>query len=154
LRTPQVRRPAPGGEDDGRQQKQGQLSQSEYQTEILDVVNDSPAPTTLYTHLVVTSRTKDECSRMMVRFRDEVNDLVERVSALEPPSEVASLQADFVAAARQSVDRVGALQRQIAAGDVSCGQQLNDLLYGMPSSDRADRAIRKLERHGYFVYGD
>jgi hypothetical protein len=72
---------------------------------------------------------------MIARFRDEVNALVERVAALEAPSEVASIQTDFVAAARRSVDRVGAIQRQVTAGGVSCGQQLNDLLYGLRSSD-------------------
>jgi hypothetical protein len=91
---------------------------------------------------------------MLVRFRDQVNDLVERVTALEPPSEVASIQDDFVAAARRSVERVGAIARQVAAGEVSCGEQLNRMLYGMPSSDRAQRTISKLEKHGYFVFGD
>lgn len=143
-----------GGEDGEQEQKRELLSKSEYQAAILDVVDDASAPTSLYTDLVVRSRPKDECERMMASFRDDVNRLVERVAALDPPSEVASIQDDFVAAARRSVNRVGAIQRQVAAGEVSCGRQLNDLLYGMPSSDRAQRAISELERHGYFVSGD
>jgi hypothetical protein len=91
---------------------------------------------------------------MMATFYGQVNDLVERVAALEPPSKVASIQGDFVKAARRSVERVGEIEDEVAAGEVSCGRQLNDLLYGMPSSDRAERAISGLEKHGYFVRGD
>jgi hypothetical protein len=40
----------------------------------------------------------------MVRFRDQVDDLVERVATLEPPPEAASIQDDFVVAARRSTD--------------------------------------------------
>lgn len=91
---------------------------------------------------------------MMATFYDEVHDLVERVAALNPPADVASIQGEFVAAARQSVDEVGTIRGQVKAGEVSCGQQVNDLLYGMPSSDRAERAISDLEKQGYFVFGE
>ena len=91
---------------------------------------------------------------MMATFYDQVNDLVERVAALEPPADVASLQDRFVAAARRSVDQVGTIRDQVKAGEVSCGPELNDLLYGMPSSNQAERAISDLEKQGYFVFGE
>lgn len=130
------------------------LSRAEYQAAIGSILQDSAAPTSLYTDLVVRSRPQGECASMMATFYDEVNDLVERVAALEPPADVASIQDEFVTAARQSVDQVGKIRDQVETGEVSCGQQLNDLLYGMPSSNQAERAISDLEKQGYFVFGE
>ena len=138
----------------GEDEEQEPLSRSEYQEAIFDVVKDSTAPTKLYTDLVVRPRPEDECERMMVRFHHQVNDLVDRVAALEPPPEGARIQDDFVRAAGRSVDRVEAIGERVAAGRVSCGRQLNDLLYGMPSSARAERAMAELEQRGYFVRGN
>ena len=139
-----------GGEDD----EQGRLSKAEYQAAILDVAEDSSAPTSLYTDLVVRSRPRAECESMMARFHDQVSDLVERIAALEPPAPVTSIHDDFVRAARQSVARVGTIEDEVAAGEVSCGRELNDVLYGMASSNRAERAIAALEKHGYFLGGE
>ncbi len=139
-----------GGGDD---QQQGPLSKSEYQAAIQGIVRASAAPTSLYTDLVVGSRPQEECASMMGTFHDEVSDLVERIAALDPPTDVASIQVDFVSAARQSVDQVGEIRDQVDASKVSCGRELNDRLYGMPSSDRADQAISELEKRGYVVFG-
>jgi hypothetical protein len=139
-----------GGGDD---EQQGQLSKAGYQAAVQEIVQDSAAPTGLYTDLVVRSRPQEECANIMRTFYDEVNDLVERVAALEPPTDVRSIQDDFVFAARQSVDQVGEIRDQVEAGKVSCGQELNDQLYGMPSSDQADQAISELEKQGYVVFG-
>lgn len=139
-----------GGGDDG---QQSPLSKSEYQAAIQEIVQDSPAPTSLYTDLVVRSRPQEECASMMGTFYDEVNDLVERVAALEPPTDVASIQGDFVSAARQSVNQVAEIRDRVEAGKVPCGEELNDELYGMPSSDQADKAISELEKRGYVVFG-
>jgi hypothetical protein len=137
-----------GGGDD-----QQRLSKSEYQAAIQEIVQDSAAPTGLYTDLVVGSRPQEECASMMRTFYEEVNDLVERVAALEPPTDVESIQEDFVSAARQSVDQVGEIRDRVEADEVSCGRELNDQLYGMPSSDQAVQAISGLEKQGYVVFG-
>ena len=141
-----------GGGDDGSEQP-GQLSQSEYQTAIGRIVQDSVAPTGLYTDLAVHSRPQAECTRMIRTFQRQVSDLVDRAAELEPPQDIAAVHDEFVDAARESVDRVDEIRGQVEAGNASCGPELNDLLYGMPSSDRALNAIAELESQGYMVFG-
>jgi hypothetical protein len=130
------------------------LSRDDYQAEILSIVEDSAEPTSTYTDLVVERLPADQCESLMATFEEQVDDLVERVAALQPPERIEAIHDDFVAAARDSVDRVGEIRTDVGAGEVECGQELNDMLNGMPSSDRADRLIARLEQNGYVVFGD
>ena len=133
--------------------QQSQLSQDEYQAAIQKILQDSTAPTSLYTDLVVRPRRQKQCASMMRTFYDEVNGLTEQVAALDPPDDVAAIQQRFVSAASQSVDRVGEIRDQVEEGKVTCGRELNDMLYGMPSSKQAEQAISDLEKQGYVVFG-
>jgi hypothetical protein len=132
----------------------GQLRRAEYQRAITGIVRDTAKPTRLYSKLVVRKRPVRECSRLMTDFYGEVYRLVERVAALDAPTNAAPIQADFLEAARQSVHRVATIDGKVRVGKVRCGRQLNDLLYGMPSTKRAERAIDRLERRGYRVFGE
>ncbi len=141
-----------GGEEDSA--GEGRLTKAEYQAEILAVIEDSAEPTGLYTDLVVESRPPERCAEGVAALEDQVGGLIDRIAALRPPAEVQAVHADFIAAARISVDRIGAVRERVAVGDVSCGRELNDELYGLPSSNEAERAIARLERRGYYVYGE
>jgi hypothetical protein len=131
------------------------LSKDEYQSAILEIVrNREPEVNGLFLDLVVGPLPEEDCAEKAEAFHAEVEELVEEIAALQPPANVAPIQDEFIAAARQSVDRVGEVADQVQAGDVSCGPEINDLIYSLPSSDRAEKAIGELERNGYVVFGD
>jgi hypothetical protein len=133
---------------------QERLSKAEYQARILAVVEDSAEPTALYTDLVVDSRPQEDCAAGVAALQDQVDALVERVAALQPPERVQAIHDDFVAAARASADRIGEVQQEVANGEMSCGTELNGALYGMSSTKEAERAIARLESQGYRIFGD
>jgi TolA-binding protein len=136
------------------EKEEARLSKAQYQDELLAVLGDSDEPTTLYTDLVVEHRSPEDCAAGVAKLQDQIDALIDRVAELTPPENAQPIQDDFVAAARRSVDQIGEVQKQVAAGDVSCGMELNDELYGMPSSNEAERAIARMERAGYFVFGE
>jgi hypothetical protein len=133
---------------------QERLSQAEYQNEVLGVVEDAAEPIELNTDLVVEPPPREECATGVATLKDQVDELVNRIAALRPPRRVQAIHDDFVAAARRSVDRIGEVREDVANDELSCGPELNQALYGMPSSRKAERAIARLERRGYFVFGD
>ena len=139
-----------GSDDD----EEPRLSKADYQDEILAVLEDSNEPTSLFTDLVVEERSPEDCAVGVATLEDQLDDLIDRVAELSPPEAVQPIQDDFVAAARRSIERIGEVQEEVAAGDVSCGMELNDELYGMQSSNEAERAIARLERRGYYVFGE
>ena len=130
------------------------LSKADYRAEILAVMEDTAEPTELYTELVVESRSREDCASGVATLEEQVDTLVERVAELRPPARVDAIHDDFVESARKSVDRIGDVREDVAAGAVSCGDELNRELYGMRSTREAERAIAGLERRGYFVFGE
>jgi hypothetical protein len=136
------------------EEQQARLSKADYQDELLAVLEDSDEPTILYTDLVVESRPPDECAEGVATLHDQIEALVDRVDELEPPEGVQPIQDDFVAAARRSLDRIDAVREEAAAGQVRCGEELNAKLYGLASSADAERAIARLERRGYTIFGE
>ncbi len=130
------------------------LTKADYQAEILAVLEDSTEPSGLYYDLVVEPLPRQQCADGVARLEDRVGELIERVAGLRPPAEVEAAHDDFIAAARTSVDRIGTVREEVAQGNVSCGDELNRELYGMPSTKEAERAIVRLERSGYFVFGE
>jgi hypothetical protein len=64
----------------------------------------------------------------------------------------AGLQTRFLAAARASVDEVGEAAADIQRGLLSCGQPLNQRIYGLPSTDRAELVLGEYRKRGYFPY--
>jgi hypothetical protein len=132
----------------------GRLTRRGYQRAIWRIVNDAAEPTRLFTALVVRRRPVAECSRLMWDFTGRVGGLLDRVAGLDPPAAVAGIQREFLDAAWRSWRRLEEIGADVASGRVRCGQDLNDLIYGMPSTERAERAIARLERRGYRVFGE
>jgi hypothetical protein len=130
------------------------LSKADYQARILAVVEESAEANALYTDLAADSRPRADCAAGVAALQDQVDELVERVAVLRPPERVQAVHDDFVAAARASVNRIGEVHEDVANGDVSCGTELNRALYGMPTTEEAERAIARLESQGYHVYGN
>jgi len=130
------------------------LTKAAYQAKILAVLEDASEPTALYTDLVVGPRSRQQCAAGVATLKDQVSELVDRIGALRPPANAQAAHDDFVDAARTSVVRIGTVREEVADGDVSCGDELNRELYGMPSTREAERAIASLERRGYFVFGE
>lgn len=141
------------GSDDPSEGEPAALSGAEYQASIMGTVADSANATSLYYDLVVRRRPQDECLELMGSFHREVEQLIERAAGLRAPRAVASIHARFVDAARESVGRVAEIESEVSAGELACGEELNDQLYGMPSTEEAEDAISDLEARGYFVFG-
>lgn len=129
------------------------LSPSEYQAAIRDTLQDSRDADSLYLDLVVERRPRERCIELITSFHEEIAALIDRAAALEPPAEVAVIHQDFIAAAEQSVEGVGEAEARVRAGKLRCGDELNDVLYRMPSSEEARRAISRLEEQGFVVFG-
>jgi hypothetical protein len=132
----------------------GRLTRRGYQQAISRIVSDTVEPTRLFTALVVRPRPVAECSRLMWDFTGRVGTLLERVTGLDPPPTVAGIQRGFLDAAWRSWRRLERIGGAVAAGRVRCGRDLNDRIYGMPSTERAERFIARLERHRYRVFGE
>lgn len=140
------------GSDDASETEPAALSEAEYQESIRGILTDSANASSIYFDLVVR-QPQNECAELMVSFHREVEQLIERAGALQAPRAVASIHARFVDAAGESTDRVGEVESEIVAGELACGQELNDQLYGMPATEEAEDAISDLEDRGYVVFG-
>jgi hypothetical protein len=132
----------------------GRLSRGAYQRRIDAIVLDTARANDLYTDLVAERRSVRRCARLMWNFTGEVGRLLERVAALDPPLVAARIQRGFLAAARRSWHRLEQVARRVAQGRVRCGADLNERVYGLPSTKRAERAIARLERRGCRVFGE
>jgi hypothetical protein len=62
------------------------------------------------------------------------------------------LQNEFVAAARESVAAVHDAGEDVEAGGLTCGTPMNQRIYGLASTTRAQRVIMELGRKGY-IFG-
>ena len=132
----------------------GRLAPRGYQRAIWRVLSDTTEPTRLFTALVVRRRPVAECSRLMRNFTGRVGQLLGRVAGLDPPPAVAGIQREFLVAAWSSWRRLEKIGGDVTTGRVRCGDDLNNRIYGMPSTERAERAIARLERRGYRVFGE
>lgn len=129
------------------------LSSAEYQEAITAIVRDSAQANDLFTDLVVSEQPQPRCEELIGAFREEVAMLIEHVAAIQPPPELAAIQDEFIASARNSVAQIELAEAEVEMDDLCCGRQLNDALYRMPSSVRAEAAISQLEAEGYVVFG-
>jgi hypothetical protein len=94
--------------------------------------------------MVVHPVPHDRCASLIRSFHNEVVGVVDEVAALRPPSGVSAVHQRMVGAARESVARVGEIADAVDAGEVACGNEINHLLYGMPSTERAQAALDEL----------
>jgi hypothetical protein len=129
------------------------LSKAEYEAAVLGIVRDvEPEASHLFFDIVANDYPREECATKTARFHEVLKKLVDRVEALRPPLEVARLQTRFLAAAQTSVDEVGEAASDIQRGLLSCGQPLNQRIYGLPSTDRAELVLSEYRKRGYFPY--
>jgi hypothetical protein len=129
------------------------LSKTEYEAAVLGIVRDSETEAThLFFDIVANDYPRKECGTKTSRFHGVLKEIVDRVEALRPPSEVADLQMRFLAAARISVDEVGEAAADVRRGRLSCGRPLNLRIYGLPSTDRAEAVLSEYRERGYFPY--
>ena len=109
--------------------------------------------TPLYFNLVADRLPQDECIRKARVFDSELGRALDKVAALKPPSEVAELQDLFLAAANRSATQVGEAVEEVERGGLSCGRPLNDRIYGLRSTEQAQRVLEEFDRRGYdFVH--
>jgi len=130
------------------------LSKGEY-VDRLRAIESSPAAqeaTRLYDHVVVDpALPRPRCGSTMRTFEQRLDSIVDDVERLKPPQEAQELQDEFVDAARDSVAAVRAAGKDVEAGRLSCGRPMNDRIYGLDSSQRAERVIMELGRKGYII---
>jgi hypothetical protein len=106
------------------------------------------AATRLWGQMVIKARPPAECESLIRRFYSAVESGVEAAASLKPPSEVADMHKRFVAAARVSVGEVARVADRVGRGEVRCGRELHNALYGMSSTERAQGALADIERAG------
>ncbi len=128
------------------------LSRAEYQEGIQSIVRRSVTAMRLYNDLT-GSLPPRECATKARQFRGELDRIVDEVDELAPPKEVERLHENFVAAARESVGRVGELAGEVEAGKLGC-PAFEQQAYRLPSNERAERILEQLERNGYVILGD
>lgn len=131
------------------------LTHEQYQQAIQDIVTgDGRTATRLYTEAVGAELTADACDQTVRGLADSLEAVVRSVEDLRPPKEAADIQGRFLDAARESIGLVRKASDDVHAGDLACGRPLNLRIYGLPSTERAQRALEQLEPLGYFVFGD
>jgi hypothetical protein len=129
------------------------LSKAQYEAAVLGIVRDlQPEADQLFFDIVANDYPRQECATKTARFHGVLREIVDRAEALRPPLEVAGLQTRFLAAARTSVNEVGAAAADVQRGLLSCGQSLNERIYGLLSTARAELVLSEYRQRGYFPY--
>jgi hypothetical protein len=139
----------------GSQENAGErLTKAEYQDAIRNVLQTSQPADRLFSELVGGDLSQDGCASKLREFHAELEEIVDEVETISPPEDVADLQAEFLAGAHDSVDVVGKTIDRVETGEISCGEQLNRAIYGLASTERAERALYRIESKGYFIFGE
>lgn len=104
----------------------------------------------------VVGRAQDsnECADQVRAFHDQLRAIIRQVEDLDPPADADDIQRRFLEAAQESVRLVGVAADDVGNGQLKCGPPLNNRIYGLPSTERAQEEIATLERRGYFVFGE
>jgi hypothetical protein len=115
-----------------------------------------PRASELFTMLVLGDQfalPQTECGRRALEFHRQLVTIVDEIEKLRPPREVGALHAEFLAAARESVDAVGAAAAAATRGELACGRPMNLRIHGLPSTERAERVLDELAERGYPLWG-
>jgi hypothetical protein len=131
------------------------LDRQEYLQQIREIAagDDAQTASRVSVKLVVDPPLpKDACHERARDFHEALDRMITAVAQLEPPAEMATLQRQFVAAARQSVRTVGQAADDVGAGKLRCGSAMNRRIYGLASTQRAEAVLREYAKHGY-VFG-
>jgi hypothetical protein len=131
----------------------GRLSKDEYVAKLRALESSGLAreATRIYDRMAGLALPQGECIDNARTFHADLQTIVDEVHGLSPPAEVQRIQDDFVSAGQDTVDVIGRIVRDIEAGTLKCGQAFNRRAYGLPSTDRAQQALRELGRHGYHI---
>lgn len=131
------------------------LSKSEYLDRIRAVESGDRAreATDVFTKKALSDPAlpQAECAARARTLHADLEQIVDEIDGLRPPSEVQAIQDEFVSAARETVDIIGGLRDDVKDGKVRCGEDFNRRAYGLPSTARAQRAVEKLGDLGYRV---
>jgi hypothetical protein len=131
------------------------LTHAQYQQAIWDLRgSDATDRATRLFFAVVGELDTEECSTKTHALHSALAEVMRGVAALRPPTEAEPAQRAFLEAANASVRLVGAAADDVDAGTLTCGSAMNDRIYGLPSTHRAERAIDELTRLGYRVLGE
>jgi hypothetical protein len=84
-------------------------------------------------------------------FDQNLHDIVGQFASLRPPPAVQALQDRFVSAARQSIEAVDAVKRDVQDGSLTCGMPMNRRIYGLPSTLRAEQVLQEFGEKGYRI---
>lgn len=103
---------------------------------------------------LVIKRPQEECATKARAFHEELERFLAKVEELRPPADVEGALARALTAGRESADTIGEVVDQIEAGELSCGEEVNERIYDLPSTRRAETALRELQRHGYDVFSE
>jgi hypothetical protein len=130
------------------------LTRREYFQAVRRIV-DGPVTgaTPLYDALVVGELTPEECAATAERFGRALEDIVDRAAALSPPAHVADIHGQFVVAAGKAVADVQKVLARVEAGELACGEPLNEAIYGLPATEAAEHLLSRIEAKGYVIFG-
>jgi hypothetical protein len=130
------------------------LTRREYFQAVRRIV-DGPATraTELFNALVVGELTPEECAEAAGEFGRALDRIVDRAAALSPPAHVAELHGQFVVAARKAVADAELVLGRVEAGELACGESLNEEIYGLPATEAAERLLSRIEAKGYVILG-
>lgn len=138
--------------DDGQEPA---LTHDEYQQAIHGIVRGgSDSQATQLFFAVVGDLSKNDCSDKTHALHDALAATVGQVEGLRPPAEAEAAQRAFLDAANESVRLVGVAADDVDKGALTCGTPMNQRIYGMPSTKRAEQAIDELVKLGYYVLSD
>jgi len=146
-----------GQESPAPQPSQGPvLTHEQYQQAIIAILNsdDMRSASRLFTDTVATEHGLAQCTEKVRSFHGHLRSIVSEVEQLRPPADAVEGQRDFLAGAAESVRLVGVAADDVDTGTLTCGRELNKRIYGLASTERAEAALSKLEKSGYFFGGE
>jgi hypothetical protein len=126
------------------------LTKFEYQQAITKILMSSDRATQLFSDVVYEDG--PECAAEARELHGEIERMVDEAAGLTPPDDVAALHEEFVAEARISADAVGEAAESAENGDLGCGDEMNSVIYGLPSTERAERALMQIQDKGYNIF--
>jgi hypothetical protein len=94
---------------------------------------------------------KKSCLARARDFDQNLHDIVDQFASLRPPPAVQTLQDRFVSAARQSIEAVDGVKRDVQDGSLTCGMPMNRRIYGLPSTLRAEQVLQEFGEKGYRI---
>jgi hypothetical protein len=94
------------------------------------------------------------CSKSAREFAESIHEILGSVAALKPPRNIEALQSRFLKDARVSAAKVDAAARDAEAGRLACGRDMNNRIFSLPSTLRAEATVALIEKEGYLVFGE